>query len=42
MYLNNSMAECYDFCVGMAEIFMNDSDIAWYTDQKRGHICYDV
>jgi len=36
------MAETYDFCIGLAELFMNDSDRAWYTDQKRAHICYDV
>ena len=42
LYLNNSMAETYDFCIGLAELFMNDSDRAWYTDQKRAHICYDV
>lgn len=42
LYLNNSMAECYDFCLGLAELFMNKSDMVWYTEQKRGHICYDV
>ena len=42
MYLNNSMAECYDFCLSVAEQFDNVADQAWWADQKKGHICYDV
>lgn len=42
MYLNNSMAECYDFCLGIATAFKNETDQAWYYDQKKGHLCYDV
>jgi hypothetical protein len=43
--LNNSMANTYDWCLGMAEkysVLYADADRAWYADQKRGHICYDV
>lgn len=42
MYLNNSMAECYDFCLGVSEVMESTSDQAWWADQKKGHICYDV
>lgn len=42
MYLNNSMAECYDFCQGIAEILGNQTDAAWWYTMKKGHICYDV
>ena len=42
MYLNNSMAECYNFCLSVAEHFDKDADKAWWYDQKQGHICYDV
>lgn len=42
MYLNNSMAECYSFCLSVAECFDNTADKAWWYDQKQGHICYDV
>lgn len=42
MYLNNSMAECYDFCLSVAVTLENIADQAWYYDQKRAHICYDV
>jgi len=42
MYLNNSMAECYDFCLNVAEQFNNESDMSWWYDQKKGHLCYDV
>ena len=43
--LNNSMANTYDWCLGMAEkysVLYADSDRAWWSEQKRGHICYDV
>jgi len=36
------MAECYDFCLSVAEQFDNIADQAWWYDQKQGHICYDV
>lgn len=42
MWLNNSMAECYDFCQNIAELFGNESDAAWWASMKKGHICYDV
>jgi hypothetical protein len=42
MYLNNSMAECYDFCLGVAECFDNIVDQTWWYEQKKAHICYDV
>jgi hypothetical protein len=42
MYLNNSMAECYDFCLGVAECVNNVVDQAWWYEQKKAHICYDV
>lgn len=42
MYLNNSMAECYDFCLRVAEEFNNESDMYWWYEQKKGHLCYDV
>lgn len=42
MYLNNSMAECYDFCLSVAVTLENIADQAWYYDQKKAHICYDV
>lgn len=38
--LNNWMAEFYDFCSGLKHI--TEADRAWYVDQKRAHICYDV
>jgi hypothetical protein len=43
--LNNSMANTYDWCLGMAEKYQMlyaDADRAWWSEQKRGHICYDV
>ena len=42
MYLNNGMAECYDFLIGVAECFDSESDKVWWQQQKKGHICYDV
>ena len=42
LYLNNSMAECYDFCLGIATAFCNEVDQVWYYEQKKSHICYDV
>jgi hypothetical protein len=42
MYQNNSMAEVYDFCLGIATVLENDTDQAWYYEQKKSHICYDV
>lgn len=42
MYLNNSMAECYDFCQNVAEMLGNETDAAWWANMKKGHICYDV
>jgi hypothetical protein len=42
LYLNNSMAECYDFCLGIATKLDNIVDQVWYSEQKKGHICYDV
>jgi hypothetical protein len=42
LYLNNSMAECYDFCLGVATHLDNIVDQVWYTEQKKGHLCYDV
>jgi hypothetical protein len=42
MYLNNSMAECYDFCLRFAEQFDSESDKAWWYSMKKGHLCYDV
>jgi hypothetical protein len=42
LYLNNSMAECYDFCLGVATQLDNIADQIWYSEQKKGHICYDV
>jgi hypothetical protein len=42
MWLNNSMAECYDFCLSVAECFDNAADCAWWYDQKKSHLCYDV
>jgi hypothetical protein len=45
MYLNNRWAEDWDYCLGMAERYTdiyNDADRAWYADQKRSFLCYDV
>ena len=42
MYLNNSMAEVYDFCLSVAECFDSEPDKVWWYEQKKGHICYDV
>lgn len=42
MYLNNSMAECYDFCLSVATAVDNVVDQVWWYEQKKGHICYDV
>jgi hypothetical protein len=42
MWLNNSMAECYDFCLRIAEQFDNKSDMSWWYSMKKGHLCYDV
>lgn len=40
--LNNSMAECYDFCLGVATVLGSDADRAWYYDMKKAHLCFDV
>jgi hypothetical protein len=42
IYLNNSMAECYDFCLRVAEQFDNEADKSWWYSMKKGHLCYDV
>ena len=42
IYLNNSMAECYDYCLSVATVLDNVVDQAWYYDQKKSHLCYDV
>lgn len=42
MYLNNSMAECYDFCLGVATALGNVVDQVWWSEQKKSHICYDI
>lgn len=42
MWLNNSMAECYDFCQNIAEIVGNEIDAKWWYTMKKGHLCYDV
>lgn len=42
IHLNNNMAECYDFCLSIAERLDNKSDVAWWYTQKKGHLCYDV
>ena len=42
MDLNNSMAECYDYCLSVATVLDNIVDQAWYYEQKKGHLCYDV
>jgi len=42
MWLNNSMAECYDFCLQVAEQFDINSDASWWYSMKKGHLCYDV
>jgi hypothetical protein len=42
MYLNNNMAEVYDFCLGIAETIDSEPDKVWWYQQKKGHICYDV
>lgn len=42
MWLNNSMAECYDFCLRVAEQFDTESDKVWWYSMKKGHLCYDV
>lgn len=42
MYLNNSMAECYDFCMSVATVLGNVTDTVWYQEQKKFHLCYDV
>ena len=42
MYLNNSMAETYDFCLGVATALDNIADQVWFYDQKKAHLCYDI
>jgi len=42
MHLNNSMAECYDFCLQIAEQFDSESDKAWWASMKKGHLCFDL
>jgi len=42
MFLNNMMAETYDFCIYVAERFGNESDREWNYQQKRFYLCYDV
>lgn len=42
MWLNNSMAETYDFCLSIATGFRSDADCAWYYEQKKSFLCYDV
>lgn len=43
LHLNNSMAEAYDFCLGIAEkCDFSKADVTWYYEQKRSYICYDV
>lgn len=42
MWLNNSMAEVYDFCLNVATICDNKADAAWWYSMKKGHLCYDV
>jgi hypothetical protein len=42
MMLNNSMAECYDFCLSVAECFDEESDKIWWYSLKKGHLCFDV
>ena len=40
MRLNNWLAEFYDFCSGVS--YISEADRAWYTEQKRYCLCYDV
>lgn len=42
MWLNNSMAECYDFCLNVATICDNEADAAWWYSMKKGHLCFDL
>jgi hypothetical protein len=42
MYLNNSMAECYDFCLQVAEQFDNEADKSWWYSMKKAHLCFDL
>lgn len=42
LYLNNSMAECYDFCLSVAECFDSEPDKVWWYSMKKAHICYDI
>jgi hypothetical protein len=42
MWLNNGMAEVYDFCAGVAAKLDNPTDEVWYYQMKKGHLCYDV
>lgn len=42
MWLNNSMAECYDFCLNVATICDNEVDAVWWYSMKKGHLCFDV
>jgi hypothetical protein len=42
IYLNNSMAECYDFCLNVAEVCDNESDAIWWASMKKGHLCFDL
>jgi hypothetical protein len=41
MELNNSKAEYASFCLSLTCI-MEESDVAWFTEMKKSHICYDV
>jgi hypothetical protein len=41
MKLNNEMAEFYNFSLTLTCI-MTDADVAWYEDQMKAHLCYDV
>ncbi len=40
MYLNNMMAEHYDFCLNLP--WSSEADKAWNYDMKKAHLCYDV
>ena len=42
IWLNNSMAETYDFCLSVAVALGNETDQEWYYQQKKGYICYDI
>ena len=42
IWLNNSMAEVYDFCLNVATICDNEADASWWYSMKKGHLCFDV